>query len=94
VHFEEAKAQPHSEYMVSAIALSAKKRNTYFTKLVHEPDFSSYTIATTLNAALCLNWFQNQWKHYPNWVAKAQKSLKKVFDDYIKQEAASNNNKL
>jgi hypothetical protein len=41
-----------------------------------------------------LNWFQTQWKHYPNWVAKAQKSLKKVFDDYIKQEAATNNNKL
>jgi hypothetical protein len=70
VHFEEAKAQPHSEYIVSAIALGAEKLNTYFTKLVHEPDSSSYTIATALNLALCLNWFQTQWKHYPNWVAK------------------------
>jgi hypothetical protein len=66
LHFEETKAQPHSEYMVSAIALGAEKLNTYFTKLVHEPDFSSYTIATALNPALRLNWFQTQWKHYPH----------------------------
>jgi hypothetical protein len=41
-----------------------------------------------------LNWFQPQWKHYPNGVAKAQKSLKKVFDDYVKQEAAANDDEL
>jgi hypothetical protein len=56
--------------MVSAIALGAEKLNIYFTKLVHEPDSSPYTITTALNSAPCLNWFQTQWKHYPNWVAK------------------------
>jgi hypothetical protein len=66
VHFEKAKAQPHSKYMVSAIALGAGKLNTYFTKFVHKPGFSSYTLATALNPVLCLNWFQTQWKHYLN----------------------------
>jgi hypothetical protein len=88
VHFEEACEQENSEFMANAIALSFKKLNTYFLTLIHEPDVSYYTIATALNPALCLNWFQTQWKHYPLWVTKAQKLLKKVFDEYVKQDAA------
>jgi hypothetical protein len=76
------------------IALGAKKLNTYFTILVHEPDVSYYLITTVLKPALHFNWFQTQWKHYPHWVTKAQKLLKKVFDDYVKQDAAANNNEL
>jgi hypothetical protein len=86
VQFEEAKLSNHSEYMDAAIALDFEKLNTYFTLLVHTPDVSYYTIATTLNPALCLNWFQTQ------WVSKVQKSVKKVFDDYVKAEAATDNN--
>jgi hypothetical protein len=86
VQFEEAKLSNHSEYMDAAIALDFEKLNTYFTLLVHTPDVSYYTIATTLNPALCLNWFQTQ------WVNKVQKSVKKVFDDYVKAEAATDNN--
>jgi len=92
VHFEEAKLSDHSEYMDAAIALGFEKLNTYFTLLVHTPDVSYYTIATALNPALRLNWFQTQWKHYPEWVSKAQKSVKKVFDDYVKAEAATDDN--
>jgi hypothetical protein len=55
VHFEEAKEQPHSEYMASAIALGAEKLNTYFTTLVHEPDVSYYLIATALNPVEALS---------------------------------------
>jgi hypothetical protein len=92
VHFEEAKLSDHSEYIDAAIALGFKKLNTYFTLLVHTPDVSYYTIATALNSALCLNWFQTQWKRYSEWVSKAQKSVKKVFDDYVKGEAATDDN--
>jgi hypothetical protein len=86
VHFEEAKLSNHSKYMDAAIALGFEKLNTYFTLLVHTPDVSYYTIATAFNPALCLSWSQTQ------WVSKAQKSVKKVFDDYVKAEAATDNN--
>jgi hypothetical protein len=94
VHFEEAKLSDHSEYMDAAIALGLEKLNTYFTLLVYTPDVSYYTIATALNPALRLNWFQTQWKRYPECVSKAQKSVKKVFDDYVKAEAADDNDEL
>jgi hypothetical protein len=94
VHFEEACEQENSEFMANAIALGFEKLNTYFSTLIHEPDVSYYTIATALNPALRLNWFQTQWKHYPRWVTKAQKSLKKVFDEYVKQDAAADNDEL
>jgi len=44
--------------MDAAIALDFEKLNTYFTLLVHTPNVSYYTIATALNPALHLNWFQ------------------------------------
>jgi hypothetical protein len=94
VHFEEARKQENSEFMANAVTLGFKKLNTYFITLIYEPDISYYTITTALNSALSLNWFLAQWKHYPQWVTKAQKLLKKVFDDYVKQNAASDNDKL
>jgi hypothetical protein len=65
VHFEKACKQENSEFMANAIALGFEKLNTYFSTLIYEPDVSYYTIATALNPALRLNWFQTQWKHYP-----------------------------
>jgi hypothetical protein len=94
MHFEEAGERPHSEYIASAIALGTEKLNTYFTMLVHKPGVSYYTIATMLNPALRFNWVQIQWKRYSPWVVKAQKSFKKVFDDYAKQDASADDNKL
>jgi hypothetical protein len=94
VHFEEAGEQENSEFMANTVALGFEKLNTSFTTHIYEPDVSYYTIATALNLALRLNWFQTQWKHYPQWVTKAQKLLKKVFDDYVKQDAAANNDEL
>jgi hypothetical protein len=94
VHFEEAHKQENSEFMANTVALSFEKLNTYFTTLIYEPDVSYYTITTALNPALRLNWFQTQWKHYPQWVTKAQNLLKKVFDDYVKQDAMANSDEL
>jgi hypothetical protein len=94
MHFKEARKQENSEFMANAVALGFEKFNTYFTTLIYEPDVSYYTIATALNSAPYLNWFQTQWKHYPQWVTKAQNLLKKVFDDYVKQDAAANDNEL
>jgi hypothetical protein len=44
-------------------------------------------IATLLHPRLRLNWFQSQWKNYPEWYRKARKSLEKVFKDYLAAEA-------
>jgi hypothetical protein len=94
IHFKEARKQENSEFMANAVALGFEKFNTYFTTLIYEPDVSYYTVATALNSVPYLSWFQTQWKHYPQWVTKAQNLLKKVFDDYVKQDAAANDNEL
>jgi hypothetical protein len=50
------------------------------------PNVSFYAVATTLHPFLCLNWFKSQWKHYPQWYSKAEKSTRKVFKQYVNDE--------
>jgi hypothetical protein len=72
-----------SSYFSSAIALRLKKLNTYFDLILMVPYVSFYTIATALHSCFCLNWFKSQWKHYSQWYSKAEKSIWKVFKQYV-----------
>ncbi|KAF1943323.1 hypothetical protein EJ02DRAFT_486282 [Clathrospora elynae] len=56
-----------------------------------EPNVSFYAVATALNPALRLNWFQNHWKNFPLRVRKAHQSMKKLFEDYISSKAEADN---
>jgi hypothetical protein len=73
--------------MASAVSFRWEKLNSYFHTLIMEPDVSYYSVATLLHPRLRLNWFQNQWKNYPSWYRKAQKSLEKVFKEYLTAKA-------
>jgi hypothetical protein len=75
-----------SGYFSSAIALGLKKLNTYFDLILMAPNVSFYAVATTLHPWLRLNWFKSQWKHYPQWYSKAEKSIRKVFKQYVDDE--------
>lgn len=73
--------------MSSAISLGYKKLNSYFIRLLMAPDVSYYAVATMLHPRLRYNWFQMQWKHHPKWYKKALKSMDKVFQEYVNNEA-------
>jgi hypothetical protein len=73
--------------MASAVSFGWEKLNSYFHTLIMKPDVSYYSVATLLHPRLRLNWFQNQWKNYPSWYRKAQKSLEKVFKEYLTAKA-------
>jgi hypothetical protein len=73
--------------MAPAIKFGFEKLNTYFDHLIVHPDVSFYAVATLLHPRLRLNWFQSQWKNYPQWYRKAQKSLEKVFKEYLSVSA-------
>jgi hypothetical protein len=60
--------------------------NTYWEKLIIEPKYSYYTIATALHPRLRLNWFKSAWRDYPDWYWKADTSLYKTFDKYAAVE--------
>lgn len=63
-----------------------EKLNTYFSRLVLEPDPSFYVIATALHPRLRLPWFKTRWKDFPQWHTKAEKSIYKVFRQYVDLE--------
>jgi hypothetical protein len=82
-HYTEAKERPQSVYMASPIKFRFEKLSTYFVHLIVCPDISFYAVATLLHPRLRLNWFQTQWKNYPQLYQKARKSLKNVFKEYL-----------
>jgi hypothetical protein len=86
-HYTDAKERTVSQYMVSAVSFGWERLNSYFLTLIITPDVSYYSNTTLLHPRPRLNWFQSQWKNYPEWYRKARKSLEKVFKDYLAAEA-------
>jgi hypothetical protein len=85
--YQAASKQPRtSEYFSSAVRFGFEKLNTYFERLVMEPDPSFYVVATALHPKLRLTWFKTHWKDFPRWHAKAEKSIRKVFKQYVDLE--------
>jgi len=76
----------NSEYFVAAIKHGFEKLNSYFEKLIIEPETSYYVVATALHPALRLAWFQTHWKQYNDWVKRAKDSTSRVFKLYMAEE--------
>jgi hypothetical protein len=90
-HYTNAKEFTQSRYMASAVSFGWENLNSYFHALIMVPDVSYYAVATLLHPRLRLDWFQSQWKNYPEWYRKAHKSLEKVFKEYLAAEAEVDN---
>jgi hypothetical protein len=90
-HYTNAKECTQSRYMASAVSFGWENLNSYFHALIMVPDVSYYAVATLLHPRLRLDWFQSQWKNYPEWYRKAHKSLEKVFKEYLAAEAEVDN---
>ena len=88
-HYETAASRfddNDDSYFASAVKFGLEKLNTYWEKLIIEPKYSYYTIATALHPRLRLNWFKSAWRDYPDWYRKADTSLYKTFDKYAAVE--------
>jgi hypothetical protein len=88
-HYEAAASRfdvNNNSYFASAVKFGLEKLNTYWEKLIIEPKYSYYTVATALHPRLRLNWFKSAWRDYPNWYQKADISLHKTFDKYAAVE--------
>ena len=87
VHFERSKATyaSHSDtsYIKNAIKYGKEKLDKYFGKLVLDVHPSLYCVATALHPKLRMLWFKKHWGEYPTWHARAEKSLRKVFQHYV-----------
>jgi hypothetical protein len=75
-----------SKYMTSAVLFGKEKLDTYFDKLLLQPEVSFYAVATALHPRLRLTWFKTHWKNYPKWYKKAETSVRKVYKDYLDAE--------
>jgi hypothetical protein len=79
--------RPHSsKYFEKAVKFGLKKLNTYFDRILIQPNISYYAVATALHPKICLTWFCTQWKHHPQWYKIAEESIKKVFKQYLERE--------
>lgn len=87
--YTEAIDRPQSsEYFQTAVRLGLEKINTYYQRLLMEPDVSIYAVATALHPHLRLLWFKTHWKNFPHWYGKAEKSIRRTFKQYIEVSAA------
>jgi hypothetical protein len=85
--YSTATDRPHcSKCFKSAVSFGLRKLNTYSNWLLIQPDVSLYAVATSLHPKLRLIWFETHWKKYPAWYNKAEKSIRKVFKQYIDAE--------
>ena len=84
----------NSEYFVAAIKHGFEKLNSYFAKLIIEPEISYYVVATALHPALRLAWFQTHWKQYAEWVRRAKDSTSRVFKLYMAEEVDDDDSAL
>jgi hypothetical protein len=85
-HYMAATEVTHNEYLTSAVAFGFEKLNTYFELILMDPDVSFHAVATALHPGLRLNQFKSQWKRHPQWYNKAEKSIQKVFKQYVADE--------
>jgi hypothetical protein len=69
-------------YFATAVKFGLQKLNTYWEKLILDPKYSYYTVATALHPMLRLNWFKSTWRDFDDWHKKAEYSLNKMFDKY------------
>ena len=83
-------AREEDGYLKSGVNCSYEKLQSYFVKLIIEPDVSYYCIATVLHLALRLQWFKSHWRKFLTWHKKAEKSIQDVFDDYVRAEESNN----
>jgi hypothetical protein len=87
VVYSEASERLHSsKFFQTATLLGLEKLNTYFDKLIMEPDVSYYAVATSLHPRLRLIWFKTHWRHFPKWYQKAEASINHVFKYYTDAE--------
>jgi hypothetical protein len=60
--YTEAIDRPHnSQYFETAVCLGLEKINTYYERLLIEPEVSIYAVATALLPQLRLLWFKTHW---------------------------------
>lgn len=78
--------QNDDSYFASAVRFGLEKLNSYWQKLVIDPNTSYYTVATALHPRLRLNWFKSSWKQWPTWQRKADISFRTVFTKYLAAE--------
>ena len=83
---EKLKREPDESYLKNGVAYGIEKLLTYWEKVIIEPPVSYYAVATILNPKLRLLWFQDHWRHYPDWHKKAAASMKAVFRRYVDAE--------
>lgn len=78
--------RPQSKFLAAAIKFGKEKLDTYFNKLLMEPDVSYYAVALFLHPKLRLMWFKTHWKHYPKWYKKAEADIRQIYKDYLDAE--------
>jgi hypothetical protein len=87
--YTEAIDRPHSsQYFETAVRLGLEKINTYYERILIEPDVSIYAVATALHPHLRLLWFKTHWKNFPHWYSKAEKSICQTYKQYLEVSAA------
>jgi hypothetical protein len=77
---------PRSKFITAGIKSGKEKLDTYFDKLLLQPDVSYYAVALALYPKLRLTWFKTHWKHYPRWYKKAEADICKVYARYLEAE--------
>jgi hypothetical protein len=88
-HYNKANSRTiKSKFFKSAVLFSKLKLNTYFDKILINPNVSFYAVATALHPKLRAIWFKTQWKRFPQWYKKAKASLLKVFKQYADEDEA------
>jgi hypothetical protein len=64
--YTEAIDRPHSrQYFETAVRLGLEKINTYYERILIEPDVSIYAVATASHPYLQLLCFKTHWKNFP-----------------------------
>lgn len=82
-NLHDAKRASTKQVLVAAIKSGKEKLDTYFNKLLMEPDVSYYAVALFLHPKLRLMWFKTHWKHYSEWYKKAEADIRQIYKDYL-----------
>jgi hypothetical protein len=82
--------RPQSKFLAAAINFGKEKLDTYFNKLLMEPDVSYYAVALFLHPKVRLMRFKTHWKRYPKWYKKAEANIRQIYKDYLDAEIDDN----
>ena len=83
---DELQDEADHHYLKNGVLYGIEKLQTYWQKIIIQPEVSYYAVATILNPRLRLLWFKDYWRRHPTWYKKAEASMEIVFQQYVDAE--------